>query len=157
MSGKRAGKITAALEVKILKLAASGMKGRAIARKLSTRAFSISHVAVGNVIRARRSEVADVAKVTVREELSKKLPADLAVFEKRIGLLVRELRRLETTIRTSRLGTKIRKHALGEYRPLLAEYRRCLDLKLHYVGADTGDGEDQFDGVAGLLGQALES
>lgn len=87
---RRAGrKITPNLEKEILAKAADGGSTRAIAAwLLAEHGVKVTHQAVAHLLRQTRQTRAEVAKVVVREQLSKSVISDL-------GRLEREQRRME--------------------------------------------------------------
>lgn len=152
-------KITKALERHVLAHAAAGKSTRWIASWIQKRyRKDISHNAVAVFLRAHRTEKADVAKAVVREELRTNLPRDLQVFDRRISALVGDLRRVEKASRDimERFpGSPDRWRKVEAMRlKMLEQLRKCLDTKLHYVGADQPD--EAIDGLADFLALAFK-
>jgi hypothetical protein len=154
----RTGKITPAIERAILKHAAAGKSTRWISKWLAKQKnVSISHVAVGNLIRQTRSDRADVAKATVRKHLSTKLPADLVVLDERVDFIVAELRKIEADLCALPPRSTRRLALFKPWRELCAEYRKSLAMKLHFCGADAADDGEKIESIAALLGLAFDA
>lgn len=159
-------KITPDIERRILGKSAEGNSSRAISAWLKSElGVVVSHVAVGNVLRATRLERADVAKAVVRERLAPLVVSDVETLERqrrRLSKLVRRLRdrafvkldREKSAIEAT--GSKdhgqrdggidlLRCLGADEATKTLLKAEEALakavDLKLHYSGADAGGGE----------------
>lgn len=147
-------KVTPEIEAHILAQAAAGKSTRWIARWLSQKhKITISDVAVWKILRETRRARADAAASTVRGELQTKLPRDLQIFDERIGHLVAALEKVEAELGKLRGARSPAFAKLARlHKSLLEAHRKCLDTKLHYVGADQPDERNSFDGLAGLVG-----
>lgn len=144
-------KITQDMEGPILAHAAKGWSSRRLAALCAKKwGVTISHVAIGNFIRETKRDRGDVAGAVVRAELGDKLPKDLRVFDRRLLALVKDLKGVEGAIKAMRTQYPLDPSTwldLTEQRNKMLELlRRCLDTKLHYVGADGK--QDAVDGMA---------
>lgn len=147
-------RITPTVEREVLTLAAKGNSSRQIAAHLkSKRGITVSHQAVGNLLRKTRTERADVAKAVTTEVVGKELNEVLAHLS--------ELRK-DLKGRRERAGKAVDDYILGERVPKsdgdgvageikaalvwgqlftkLAELElKAIQHTLHFGGADSGD------------------
>lgn len=128
----------------ILTRAGQGFTTRQISEWLFTdHAVKYSHASVANLLKATRTERADVAKEVVREHLGRHLNRDLERLETIRAAIARKVRGL---------GRKTGKDAIAAWARLLELEVKVIDRKLHYAGADVPDDPD--DAIA-LAGQRL--
>jgi len=133
-------KIPPGLKTEMLRLCNEGKDSSEIAQWLWTEhKIEVSSGSVRKALRARRSEMADVAKSVVREELRKELlPA--------IEAVTRVMRRAQRAERAAA--------AIGEIPLMLKAHDRQLkaaNLLLHYAGLN------QPDNVAPVAGKSFDT
>jgi glycine cleavage system protein P-like pyridoxal-binding family len=96
-----------------------------------------------------------VGPVAVRAHLAKQLPVDLEAFTARSQALQTDLEAIEVQLRTLVMNSpewcRLQKIRIR----MFETYRRAVDTKLHYTGADAP--EEAVDGVAGLFALAFDA
>lgn len=152
-------KITKEMEAAILTLTAKRKSNRWIAEHLLKKfRVKVSHVAVGNVVRAARRELGTAAGAIVRQELGENLPRDLRVFDRRLKALAVNIRALEAASEAMRERFPRDPTKWASTLDLLNRtnevYRKCLHTKLHYVGAD--ERETKIDSFSDFVMLGLE-
>lgn len=150
-------KITHELEPQVLALAGAGKSSRAIAAALGRKGVKISHVQVAAFVKKRRSAIqAEHAKEAVRAHLSKQLPADLEAFSARLDALEADLRKVEARLAKLAVGSDPWLAVMKVRVRMVEAYRRCVDTKLHYTGADAPE-DTTVDGFAGFLALGFDA
>lgn len=140
--------IPEALAPEVLKLAAAGWSYARIAKwLLQTHSIQITGQSVGALCRQTRADRSEASKAVVSERLAQSLGSDLDVLDARVGKLREMCERLETLAERD-------PEAIELYLKAAEQLRRMVDLKLHYVGADTPD--EVTNGLAEFLGLAFE-
>ena len=123
-----AHKLSEADKAFIVKRASEGSTTRRIAQELKTqRGVSVSHVAVGYVVRQARSESAEVAKTVVREILTSGLREDVETLEVERARLARIARTLGEAVEKKPAPMK-----LASYTKILASLTKVTEVKLHF-------------------------
>ena len=134
--------------------AAAGESAESISRWLRTdRGVDLSARTLRARLAKTRQERGDVAKIVVRETLSRTLNADLAALEKQRTRLLNLCTRAYKAASADEGAPEPK--AVRVYLDALNGLTRVVDMKLHYAGADSPDvgSEDVAEASRTLVGR----
>lgn len=135
------GKITPSQECEVLERAAQGMSSGAIAAWLGTEyGVRISGAAIRARLADTRDERSLVTKAVVRGALVRVVTSDLDALERERRRCQRLARRVYR-IAMDGSETAVNSDAADLYLRVLDRVVKMVDLRLHYAGADSADGE----------------
>ena len=150
--GKQAGprrgrKITPAIEKVALEMAAQGATTRAIAAHITkSMGVEVSHAGVAKLLVHTRSTRAEVAKVVVRESLSKSLLSDLEILEKwrnKLDAMAEKLYDDADRVRQAAVdgeaNPKLMTEASRSCLETVNQIRQITHTRLHFSGAGEPD------------------
>jgi hypothetical protein len=125
-------------EAEVLAKAAEGWSTRKIAAWIETdKGKKVGYVSVARLLKNRRGERAEVAKIVLREKLGSSLTTDIDRLERHASTLDR---------------LAMARAAAGDdevYAKLVEQLRKITDTKLHFSGA--GEADDKTDATRGIV------